>query len=468
MPDITSRSTYFTSQYSKNKLIRDLLEGLDALRSTNQDSDQHTSSTAVKESYYLPKNPEEPDHIYKNRLYRSYLVNFFKRAIETDSGKILSSPVNVSIDGLETLPDDVKRWLDDTDLEGKPFDVLASDQLQDGLAKGLSLVYVDFLSEEQRPFAKEIDIDHVLAFKTNPRTGKLNYLRWASSIVQDSEDEINVEENNVTFEVTPTKWSIYEDGEDDPMDTGEIVRYRNATEIITDEIPVSLFYTNKKGQMLAESPYRDLAELTIEHFQQNSDIKNNLYFALTPFLFGKGIPEEAAINALAAWQFVESGEGYEHADIKWVQASAAPIEQARKTVEDIERRISLFGVDLSGIRPSGNATATQSAINSAGANAALETFAKGLSEHLERIVELGSSYTLSPLQASVTVTPDFSVDNNSDNVKNALSAYKERLISGKATTDVMKQNNALPKDYSFEVDQELRMQESAGMGSDVI
>lgn len=466
MSDIRTPSPYFTAQRSKNRLIRDLIEGLDAIRNTKHGDTFSSSNSKANESYYLPQFPEEPDHIYANRLYRSYLVNFFQRAIQTDSGKILSSPVDVSVNDLKTLPSTVKSFLDNTDLEGKPVDVLASDELQRGLSKGLSIAYVDYIGETKTPFVKEIDIDDVLSFKTDFRTGKLTYLRWASSIIDDSDEEsVNIDNKNVIFEVTPTTWKIYDDDNNDaPIDQGEIVRYKDGKTVIVDEIPVSLFYTNKKAVMLADSPYRDLAQLTIEHFQVSSDVKNNLFFALTPMLFGKGLPEGTGLTAMAAWQFVAAEEGYEHADLKWIQANAAPIQQARETIKDIEQRISLFGVDLAGIRPAGNSTATQAAINSAGANAALETFAKGLAEHLERIVEIAGSYTLQPLQASVTITPDFSVDNNSDNVKNAITAYEKSLISGKSATDVMKQNNALPKEYNHEVDMEIKNMEQAGMG----
>jgi len=403
----------------------------------------------------LPKFKNEPDEIYNLRVQRSYLTNYFLRTIQSDSGKIMASPV--AVDG---VPKSYDAVLEDVDLEGMPIGVFTASQLQQGQAKGVALAYVDHIKEENRSFVHEIDIDDVLLFKTSGRTGRLSYLRWKGSVITDSDDEsIQIDNSNVEFEITPTEWRIYsEDDLDVPMDSGEIIRFRNGTTRIIDEIPVSVYYTNKKGVLLADSPYRALAELTIEHFQVSSDIKNMLFYALHPVLFGKGMPDGMEMSALASYIAIMIGEGAADSsktDLKWVQVDAGPIEQAREQIADIESRISAFGIDANGIRPSGNQTATAKAIDSAGSNAALSMFANGLQEHIERIINIMSTYTLEELNPSVTITPDFNLSDNSEKSKDAMEAYKIRLISGKAATDVMKQNNSLPESYDYDDDREL-------------
>lgn len=452
MSDLLTVSPYFAEQQADNRVIRDLLKGLKGVRSSGNMA--YTTGTKVA-SYYLPQFPDEPDTIYTQRVMRSYLTNYFLRAIQSDSGKVLASPVSVQHDGSD-LPDKYSQWLEDVDLEGMPLDVFTSQQLQAGQAKGVSLAYVDFVSEEQRPFVHEIDIDDVLSFKTSARTGCLTYLRWKSSIVKDSEDEaVQIDSCNVVFEVTPTTWAIYDEEDlDVPSETGEIIRYRSGNTRITEEIPVSLFYTNKTGALLADSPYRALAEMTVEHYQVSSDIKNMMFYALQPLLFAQGMPEDFEISALASYIMVKAPEGYDKTDMKWVQVDSGSIEQAREQVADIESRISSFGIDANGVRPSGNQTATAKAIDSAGSNAALNMFANGLQEHIERIVNIMSTYTLEEISPSVTITPDFNISDNSEKTKDAISAFEKGIISAKTATDVMIQNNALPEDYDFELDQE--------------
>lgn len=463
MSSVHVRSSYFTGQYSRNKIFRDLITGLLAMRDAKS-----FSSESVNSSDYLPQFDSEPDHIYKTRVARSYLTNYWMRTIQSDSGKILANPISVKDESDSDLPDQYQEWLDDIDLEGKPLSVFAKDQLQAGQSKGLTLAFVDYLNDEQRPFVKEIDIDSVLAFKTNPRTGRLTYIRFQSSIIQDSEDEPMCEQSNVVFEIEPTKWAVFEDESSDASsDSGDIVRYRDSKKI-TDELPVSLLYTDKQGVMLADSPYRTLAEKTIEHFQLSSDIKNMMFFALQPLLAGINVPDDFAISALASYKMVkipESSTGDKQPEIKWVQVDAAPIEQAREQIADIESQISAFGIDANGIRPSGNQTATAKAIDSAGSNAALKMFASGLAEHLERIIEIMSSYTLSPVSASVNIEPDFNLADNSEKSKDAITAYEKNLISGKAATDILIQNKLLPKTFDYELDQAMINEEIAREGT---
>lgn len=455
--DITlsnSRSVYFSNQYSTNGLYRDLIKGLEALRGGLLFSKNNTTSD--RESVYLPKFDKEPSHIYNNRLNRSYLVNYWKRAIQSDTGKVISAPLSIKADD-EDLPENYDAWLDNIDLEGKNIDSLCRDQLLKSLYKGVSLVFVDYLEEDKKPFVKEIDIDDVLDFKMNERTGQLSYLSWKDRIVVDTE-EAGSSYSNATWEVTPTTWSLSVDDDDTLNKNGEIIRYnKDGRETVTDEIPVSIAYTDKTGTLLANSPYETLAQLTIEHFQVSSDIKNNLFYALTPFLFAKGMPEGFQLSAMSAYQMVtledENPEALSNADIKWVQADAAPIREAREQLKDIEGRINSFAVDAAAIRPSGNQTATQSAINSAGSNAALKGFSEVISQHMQRILELMHSYmnTKAP-RFSVTVTSDFDISDNNDKAKTAITAAEKGIISPEAATDVMKQNNILSKDYDYEKD----------------
>lgn len=460
--DISDLSPYFLDQFSDNRLFRDLLRGLSGVRGTK--ATQLLNGSGATKSPYLPQFDAEPDPVYNQRVNRSYLTNWYLRTIQSDSGKILASPVLAQRSNQQPLPDSYDQWLDDMDLEGMPLDVFARNQLQMGQAKGISLAYVDYITEEQRPFVHEIDIDNVLSFRTNARTGRLNFLRWKGSIIGDSEDEhLLVDNTNVIFEITPTAWQIFdEDDLSQPKEEGEIVRYIDGSTRITNEIPVSVFYTDKQGVLLADSPYRSLAELTIEHFQVRSDLKNMMFYALQPILFANNVPEDFKITALASYMMVSVPDNGENtADMKWVQVDSDAIEQAREDIADLESRISAFGIDANGIRPSGNQTATQSAIDSAGSNAALKMFASGLQEHLERIISLMASYQLEAIEPEVTITPDFNVADNSEKSGVAVEAFKSNLISGKAATDVLVQNNILPKSFNYEEDQEFMMNSQA-------
>lgn len=464
MSDLAIRSTYFQTQYSRNTLIRDLEKGLDALRGC----DITGSATPGSTSAYLPKFPSEPAEVYQQRVRRSYLTNYFLRAIDSDSGKILAKTIGITANGNSDLPEDMYPWLADTDLEGKPFSVMSRDQLQAGLAKGVALAYVDF-TEAGRPFIREIDIDDVLAFRADSFTGKLTMLRWQDSMPVDSEDE-GIVNADVIFEITPTEWRMYridtedDNGFDEPDDFGEIVRYRNGSERITDEIPASLFYTNKRSKLRAESPYRTLAELTLEHFQVYSDLKNMLFYALQPILMGVNMPDDFQLSALASYMFIKLPQDENTADMKWVQVDAGPIEQARAQLDDIQQRIATFSIDNSAIKP-GNQTATQSAIDASGANAALRAFADGLEEHLERILSIMVSYTLMPeMDIDVDIQPDFSVKDNNEDIKILQADAKEGRITLQTYYRALIQHGLLPEGFDIEAEIEKLNEQAAVQG----
>jgi hypothetical protein len=243
---------------------------------------------------------------------------------------------------------------------------------------------------------------------------------------------------------------IDDENQDIPADQGDIVRFRNGSQRIDDELPVSLFYTNKTGKLLGESPYRTLAELTLEHFQVYSDMKNTLFYVLQPILLATNAPDDLKFSTLASYMFISLPASQYQADMKWVQADAGPIEQARKQLEDIERRIASFSIDNSAIRP-GNQTATQSAIDASGAHAALRSFASGLAEHLERILEMMASYTLLPeMDFDVSISPDFSVKDDIEDIKVLKELWKDGGFPLEDLLDAMIERRMLPEDYDKE------------------
>ena len=462
---LLDRSAYFNEQYENNSIARDLKKGLKALRG-------FTALSTINSKYnsrYIPQFPEEPQHIYNLRLSRSYLTNYAKRAITSDAGKILANNVMVKSDGND-MPDQYYNWFDDMDLQGLDISTFASNELQEASWKGMTLCFVDCVKDEEdeslfRPFVRPIDPDNIIDFKTNKVTGKLTYIMFATQMEDDSEGaSFSSAKKNVIFEVFPTEWKAYDkekENSNEPFAQGEIVRYKGGTKRITNEIPVSILYTNKIGHLLAESPYQTLMELTIEHFQRNSDLNNSMAYALQPILFGQNMPEDFSIKAIASYIAVLIPEQTQTADLKWVQTDSAAITTAQTLLKDIESRITTFSIDANSVRPSGNVTATEKSIDAAGSNAALRAFASALSNHIERVVKMMASYTLeSDLQVEVDIKPDFTLSDNNETIKTLIEMKKEKIISKKAVVDAAIENKTLSKDFDFNKDQEQIKEES--------
>ncbi len=288
------RSQYFAKQYSRNRIIRDLEEGLSGLRGTSD-----VISGGVTQTPYLPMFPNEPPEFYKLRVSRTFLTNYFMRAITSDSGKILANNVMVSVNETpnDEIPEPYRSWSRNMNLDGDNLTMVTESVLQGAMRKGVCLVMADYDNDAKRPYTRIIDIDSVIDFKSDPKTGKLTYLKFYFDYITSGEDLTELVPS--VFEVWPDHWTITTNESDEPDEYGDIIRYRNGSERILDEIPVTAFYTNKKGILRAESPYQGLAELTIEHFQVYSDIKNMMFYALTPILKATNVPTDFSIEMLA-------------------------------------------------------------------------------------------------------------------------------------------------------------------------
>lgn len=453
--DAGVRSRYFADQYSHNRIIRDLKKGLNGLRGVNDIASGGGNSTA-----YLPRFPDEPDAFYQLRVKRTYLTNFFRRTIVSDSGKILANNVFIEVDKLSNneLPEPYRSWTVDMTLAKENVSMLAQSQLEIAMEKGVSIAMVDYSAEDGRPFVREIDIDSILSFRADKRTQKLNYLRFLTKVVIDSDDEDGQNLDTQVFELTPTKWKIFksnESGDDEILDQGEIIRYESGSKRITDEIPVSVMYTNKEGILLAESPYQTLAELTIEHFQVYSDIKNMMFYALTPMLAALGVPGDFDLQTLASFMIIKVPEvGETLPEIKWVQVDSSALEAGQAQLDGIERRIATFSIDSNAIRP-GTLTATQASMEGAGTNAALRSFAVVLSDHVRNILELMETYTIGqPKDIKVNVEPEFNSLETDKEMRVILEMRRTGDLSSESVVEAAIQRKLLPPNFNKDKNQE--------------
>ena len=440
------RSQYFAKQYSRNRIVRDLIVGLPALRGVSD-----IIGDKVVETEYLPRFPNEPNEFYALRVMRTFLTNYFKRTVTSDSGKILANNVMVSVDEKtnDDLPEPFRTWIGNMDLAVNNLTMLIQNQLQASMYKGLSMVMIDYDNDGKRPYAREIDIDDVISFKSNPKTGRLSYLKFYFDYITDSEEHGSEIVRSV-FELTPTYWTIYIDGDEKNTVEGEITRYRNGSQRILDEVPVSVFYTNKKGTLLAESPYQTLAELTIEHFQVYSDIKNMMFYALTPILAAKNVPMDFKIEMLASYMMVRMPEsGDKSPELSWIQVDSGAIQEGNKQLEGIQQRISTFSIDSNALRP-GTLTATQTSIESQGTNAALRSFAVSLSQHVEDILRQMESYTIGKSKdIKGYISPEFNSLESDKEMRILMEMRRNQDISRKAIVEAALQRKLLSPDFNL-------------------
>lgn len=453
--NVFNRSQYFQEQYDNNKVIRDLIIGLRALRGFGVGQPPNASK-----SIYIPQFPSEPAEYYQNRKVMSFLTNYFSRAIESDSGKILANNVMLSVDGESNsnIPDSMRTYIEDVDFDNTSLSMYSRDELKAACQKGAVMTMVDYHKPTGRPFFRRIDFDSILTFEADPITGKLSKIKFAIDTVSNSEED-GYATIPATYELTPTSWSITDDN-GDVIDAGDIIRYKNnGKERITNELPVSVLYLNRKGLLLAESPYQTLAELTIEYFQVYSDIKNTMFYALKPLLLAKNVPSDFTLQVMASFAMIKLPEGNENADLEWVKIDTGAIKMGLSQLEDIQKRIATFSIDANALRP-GTLTATQSSIETAGSNAALRAFAGSLQEHLEALVRIMLSYSLdTEHDVSVLVEPEFNSMDNDKEYRLLLEMVGKQIISKETAREAAVQRKLLSADFNETQEKERLMED---------
>src|SRR3990172_10112915 len=89
---------------------------------------------------YLPKWSAEEDAAYTLRLSTAVLFPAFKRTVKTLAAKPLSKPIAVS----EGVPERIKEWLKDVDMQGRDLHAFVSTVMEEALGAGICGVLVDY------------------------------------------------------------------------------------------------------------------------------------------------------------------------------------------------------------------------------------------------------------------------------------------------------------------------------------
>src|SRR5690606_1278279 len=134
---------------------------------------------AAAESF-LPKWPNEEAESYKTRLSTATLFPAFARTLGVMAGKPFAKQLTFG----EDVPEQIKEWCDDCDLEGRNLHTFSSEMLAEVLGYGLAGVLVDYprvgpnvktLAAEKaigaRPYLVKITHDQILGWKTKKVNG---------------------------------------------------------------------------------------------------------------------------------------------------------------------------------------------------------------------------------------------------------------------------------------------------------
>lgn len=275
---------------------------------------------------YLPKFPNESQADYDYRRQNARFTNIYADVITSLSGK----PFGEEIALADGTPDRIQVLAEDIDGRGNHLSVFAAETFFDGLNDAVSWILVDYtraipradgqrlsIADERaqgvRPYWVRIPAKRMLAVYSDVVRGAevITHARVREDVVmREGWDEVSIERVRV-FDRAPI-YALAADG----TETDQVVDYGPATfEVyerttetvgrrsktswnLVDEGPVTLgviplvpFITGRRidGGWRFVPPLQGVADLQVEHFQQETALKSIKELTAFPMLTGNGV-----------------------------------------------------------------------------------------------------------------------------------------------------------------------------------
>lgn len=365
---------------------------------------------------HLPQWPAEEDAAYKARLATATLFPAYSRTVSVLTGKPFSKPITIG----EDVPERIKGWLENIDLEGRNLHAFAADLCSEALGYGLCGILVDCppaqgartVADEKRagvrPYFVHVRHDAILGWRAEKRGGSmvLTQLRLMETVEEPEPDsQFAVKSVAQARVLEPGKWTTYRKVKDSSGVESWQKHLEGTTSI--DVIPFVPVYGIRKDFMIGTPPMIELAHMNVEHWQSKSDQQTILHVARVPILFTKDIGPETSIVVGAGSSINATGE---HADMKYVEHSGAAIEAGRKSLIDLEDRMRQIGAELLVIKP-GNTTVVQTLSDNEQGMCDLQRIMQTLEDAIDQALDLMARFAKEKKGGHVSIYNDFGVAN---------------------------------------------------------
>ena len=381
---------------------------------------------------YLPMETREDPNDYQRRLATATLFPAFRRTLGVMSGKPFSKALTYG----ETVPDVIRQYCDDVDMQGRNLHTFASEVLWEALAYGMCGVLVEYpqasqlatLDDERRagvrPYFVAIKHSDILGWRQERINGamQLTQLRIAEAAeVPDGPYGVTVVQR--VRVLTPGAWELWQasdgKGQYELIDEG-------ANSL--GSIPFVPFFGHRTGYMEGVSPLLDLAHLNVKHWQQQSDQDDSARFARKRLLVFVGMDNEESITAAANYA-VRLPQG---ASAMVVQGSAESVTVGRSELEALEAQMIQTGAELLVSKP-GQRSATE-ANNDAEANKSdLQRIVEGFEDGIAIALQICADWLKLPEGGRISLNKDFGAGGLSEASAQLILSLQQGGLITKAT-----------------------------------
>ena len=404
-----------------------------------------------KHRRYLPQEPRELDESYDNRLARSVCPPYYQRLERMLAGMLTRKPVR-----LEEVSDTVREQLFDVDLQGNDLNIWTYELGRKMVRYGHAGVLVDApaAGENGRPYWVTYTPRDILGWRTEMSEGaqKLTQLRLMERIVvPDGEyGEKQVEQIRV---LTPGAFELHQRGDNSNWQVVD----EGTTSL--NEIPFSVAYSNRVGQMESRPPMEDIAELNLKTYQIQSDLDNMLHISGVPMLAFYGFPtaaEEVSAGPGEAIAFPEGGRA------EYIEPAGKSYDSQFKRLEQLAAQINELGLSAVLGQKLSAETAEAKRIDRSQGDSTMMVIAQQVQDTIDNSLRFHAEYLNIPQVGNCYVNRDFVGARLEPTDQLALlQTYTAGVISQKTLLEQLANGDVLGDD--FEVEEELMATQNGGL-----
>jgi len=415
-----------------------------------QDLVRGTRHMQKKGKKWLPMNPRESDSAYNARLNRTFLLNTYKRTVDSLAAQPFIKPVQV-----DNVPTELEYLEEDADSTGRSLTEIAHEMLWNQIHFGLAHNLVDHpevegeitLAEQRRlkirPYFNPISPEYLI-FHDGDRIGgvdlvkEIRFLEYTVERVQDSFMEDYVQrvrsitpENFVTYITShPAQNTPYEE--------------ESSAENPLGKVPIVTAYGNKTGFMTGKPALEDLAWLNLRHWQTVSEQNNILHVARVPILFAKGFGENGDLEGMEIGGDKMVVASSADAEMEYVEHSGAAINSGAEDLEKLERQMQAMGADLIFQRSVDRQTATARKIDKHQSLSTLQSSIRNLESSIENSYKIAGDWIgVDASGVKVSVGDDMSIGAEANPVEDLMNLYENGLIGRETVMAELKRRGTL-------------------------
>jgi hypothetical protein len=463
-------------------MVETILDGAEAMR-----------CAGVK---YLPKFENESVAQYEIRREVAKFTNIYGDIAANLASKPFSEETTLGQDAGEAY----QRLAEDIDGRGNSLHVFAENTFYHGLNNAIDWILVDYtkaapnpdgaplsLAQEKaqglRPYWVHIPAKRMLAVYSDVIAGTeiITHARMREDTVRRSGFEEIATKRIRVFDRAP----IFEVGPNGQL-TDRVIDYAPATFEIWEQQAVGgrdgLQWTSVSGGTLTigviplvpyitgrrkgaswrfTPPLQGVADLQIEHYQQENGLKYARDMTAFPMLAGNGVtppmdaagkPERVPVGPRTVLFAPPSGDAGQHGEWTFIEPSASSLTFLAAQVDVTEKQMRELGRQP---LVAAQMTVVQAGMNAQKANSAIQAWALRLKDALEQAFMLTARWLNDSAPPEVTVFTDFEVGMNDDKDVDALNTARGAGdLSRETYWEEFKRRNILSANFDPDAEQE--------------